>query len=63
MPKAAALEEAKEWLRNLSADQAKAEVAALPRGEERVKAGIPKAAKPYAHPHYWAAFILAGDPR
>jgi CHAT domain-containing protein len=28
--------------------------------------GMPSAlagARPYAHPYYWAAFILVGDPR
>jgi len=23
---------------------------------------VPKDGKPYAHPRYWAAFILIGDP-
>ena len=26
-------------------------------------AATPMAAKPYAHPHYWAAFVLIGDPQ
>jgi CHAT domain-containing protein/tetratricopeptide (TPR) repeat protein len=75
LPKAEALHEAKEWLRNLTQDQVGDELAALDRGEVRplVKtdglatgkssfyskmAGV----RPYAHPYYWAAFILIGDP-
>jgi tetratricopeptide (TPR) repeat protein len=67
LSKAEALREAKHWLRDLTA----AEVEVLqnelrngrlgaapvgPRDEEM------EAERPYAHPHYWAAFILIGDP-
>jgi tetratricopeptide (TPR) repeat protein len=65
MPKAEALGEAKQWLRELPAEQVQKLVEQLPPGErgERVKARAPAgSAKPYAHPHYWAAFILIGDP-
>jgi CHAT domain-containing protein len=65
MPKAEALHEAKQWLRELPAEQVQKLIEQLPPGErgERVKARAPAgSAKPYAHPHYWAAFILIGDP-
>jgi CHAT domain-containing protein len=75
MPKADALHEAKEWLRNLTLDDVGSELAALDRGEVRplakqsgssaAKAGhSPKltGVRPYEHPYYWAAFILIGDP-
>jgi tetratricopeptide (TPR) repeat protein len=77
MSKAEALREAKEWLRELTFEQADAETRKLPGGEgidetqrsersERPRAGaaakeIPSA-RPFAHPHYWAGFILIGDP-
>jgi tetratricopeptide (TPR) repeat protein len=77
LPKAEALDEAKHWLRNLTADQAGTELAALERGTvrplvedadgpaPRAAASSPQPAgvRPYAHPYYWASFILIGDPR
>jgi CHAT domain-containing protein len=72
--KAEALAEAKEWLRGLSAEEAARQAAALTRGVARGKGrkALPllpaakgpsggKAAGPYAHPYYWAAFVLVGD--
>jgi CHAT domain-containing protein/Flp pilus assembly protein TadD len=62
MPKAAALEEAKTWLRQLTAAEA---ARRRPRGEvEQVDAILPGPtdSRPYEHPYYWAAFILIGDP-
>src|SRR5262249_39026469 len=76
MPKAAALREAKEWLRGLSRDEALRLAAAVSQGVERGKGRVrlpllpelpaataaAKEDKPYAHPYYWAAFVLLGDP-
>jgi tetratricopeptide (TPR) repeat protein len=73
LPRAVALREAKEWLRGLSRDEASRVAAALSQGVERGKGRkrlpplpeAPAAAKedrPYAHPYYWAAFVLLGDP-
>jgi CHAT domain-containing protein/tetratricopeptide (TPR) repeat protein len=69
--KAEALDEAKRWLRNLSAAEAGNELAALDRGRVRPltkpsgaapEAAKPSGVRPYEHPYYWAAFVLAGDP-
>lgn len=73
MGKAAALAEAKAWLRELTADEVLARAAALTNGVARgpnqpaLRLEPPAAAgggatKPFAHPRYWAAFILVGDP-
>jgi Tfp pilus assembly protein PilF len=71
LPKAEALREAKQWLRTLPIAERDALAAKLGKGELRgteVEARpVAKAeAKgggdaPYAHPRYWAAFILIGD--
>jgi CHAT domain-containing protein len=38
-------------------------LAELPRGGERERLlAVPAMVRPYAHPYYWAAFILIGDP-
>jgi CHAT domain-containing protein len=71
MPKAEALDEAKRWLRGLTVDEVSGELAALDRGAVRPLAAAsgtgplsPAASgsRPYAHPYFWAAFVLAGDP-
>ena len=75
LPKAEALREAKQWLRNLTAAEALDRLGALTQGvvrgerparEEMHAVPRPEGAaedyKPYAHPRYWAAFILIGDP-
>jgi tetratricopeptide (TPR) repeat protein len=74
MGKAAALHEARTWLRNLSLAEATDRLGVLTDGVSRgSKKGrevigevpIPKDSasdsKPYSHPKYWAAFILIGD--
>jgi CHAT domain-containing protein len=76
MPKAEALREAKVWLRGLKRSEALAATAALSGGVERgkvtkgrlpaeVSSAIPAGGdndRPYAAPHFWAAFVLSGDP-
>jgi CHAT domain-containing protein len=65
MPKGRALQEAKCWLRNLSVAEVtrlKAQLLGRTRGPEPTAARPPGAVRPYAHPFYWAAFILVGDP-
>jgi tetratricopeptide (TPR) repeat protein len=76
LPKAEALAEAKSWLRGLTRDVIAKLVASLSGSEARSK-GAPKRKDttpelkvpaspghdhPFAHPYYWAAFVLVGDP-
>jgi CHAT domain-containing protein/tetratricopeptide (TPR) repeat protein len=72
--RAAALQEAKAWLRTLPRKEVETLVAGLTHGEIRgtvgpaptkklaAKAKVPEGDRPYAHPYYWAAFVLIGDP-
>jgi CHAT domain-containing protein len=73
--RAAALAEAKAWLRTLSRAEATKRLAALVGGVPRSERGSIKAAlptrkpdapkgddRPFAAPYYWAAFVLIGDP-
>jgi tetratricopeptide (TPR) repeat protein len=76
MPKAEALAEAKAWLRGLRRGEVLALAAELSGGVERgkdaegrqpgeVAAAVPAGGaddRVYAAPHFWAAFVLAGDP-
>jgi hypothetical protein len=64
--KAAALAEAKRWLRTLSDEEAVELMAGLPRGvrrgDLRPLGDQGASARPFEHPYYWASFILIGDP-
>ena len=76
LPKAEALREAKVWLRMLRRADVLTLTADLSGGVERSKgakarppadlaAAVPAGGdddRPYAPPHFWAAFVLAGDP-
>jgi CHAT domain-containing protein len=76
LPKAEALQEAKRWLRGLPRAEVEKQVGELARGsvradeepnpkgppQEVVKPAPPAGDTPFAHPRYWAAFILIGDP-
>ncbi len=72
MPRAEALRESKTWLRTLRRTEVLALTAELSGGVERgtgAKARTPATipgtddnGRPYESPHYWAAFVLAGDP-
>jgi hypothetical protein len=76
VPKAEALAEAKSWLRGLRCVEVTALAAKMSYGEARAAGAtqrkpaaqalnVPAGAaddRPYAHPYYWAAFVLAGDP-
>jgi tetratricopeptide (TPR) repeat protein len=61
---AEALSEAKQWLRGLNGDQVEAALGGLSRGTERRPPISPARApaQPFAHPYYWAGFVLVGDP-
>ena len=73
LSKAEALAEAKHWLRTLPRPEALKLAAQLTGGAERGKGRpalplapvVPETARedepPYAHPYYWAAFVLVGD--
>jgi tetratricopeptide (TPR) repeat protein len=69
--RAAALQEARSWLRRLDRAAAGRLGGGVLRGTERpglppVKKGerpaLPAGERPFAHPAFWAAFVLLGDP-
>jgi CHAT domain-containing protein len=72
--RAEALEEARRWLAGLRRTEAEALAASLGggelRGTEKVvrpplkgkPTMLPDGDRPFAHPCYWAAFVLVGDP-
>jgi hypothetical protein len=76
LPKAEALHEAKRWLRSLPRAEVEALAGQLARGSVRAddepdrpappreasSPVVPAGDTPFAHPRYWAAFILIGDP-
>jgi len=62
MAKAAALAEAKRWLRGLTAEDVARLDRELPGTRGSGAAAPPTETHPYAHPNYWASFILIGDP-
>jgi tetratricopeptide (TPR) repeat protein len=73
LPKAEALREAKRWLRALQRAEVEKLAGQLAKGELRAKEErkgpqplpqpvLPQGDTPFAHPRYWAAFILIGDP-
>ncbi len=76
LPKAEALREAKDWLRTLRRAEVEALAGRLARGTvrateepktpvasgEAAKPVVPAEETPFAHPRFWAAFILLGDP-
>jgi CHAT domain-containing protein/tetratricopeptide (TPR) repeat protein len=62
MSKAEALRVAKAYVRCLTKDQLDGELSQLSRGAVRSLGNAPAATRPFEHPHYWAGFILVGDP-
>jgi hypothetical protein len=62
MPKDESLREAKLWLRGLTTNDVDSALDRIGRGEPRPKQSEAVAGHPFEHPHYWAAFILMGDP-
>jgi CHAT domain-containing protein len=74
LPRAEALSEAKRWLRTLPRKEAEKLAVRLTAGRLRgtidaplpeakgKKGKLPPGGRPFAHPYYWAAFVLIGDP-
>jgi hypothetical protein len=62
MAKADALNEAKAWLRGLTSRDVQNGSNGASRGDIVREPRAAAEAHPFEHPHYWAAFILMGDP-
>ena len=75
LPRAEALQESKKWLRELPRRDAEGLAASLKQGTLAGTRGkvvalrpgsetpaLPAGDRPYAHPYYWAAWVLVGDP-
>jgi len=67
LPKTEALHEAKRWLRSLSWDElvefeSKSGLGTYRGSDETLIVSSDGTDRPFEHPHYWAAFILMGDP-
>jgi CHAT domain-containing protein len=70
LTKGEALREAKDWLRRLRHDELQTLLTELPNAERGLKLEQPdprarpddRGERPFAHPYYWSAFILLGDP-
>ena len=68
MSKADALDEAKRWLRHLNREEADRLTGGLavaergPIGRRPTSDAAPRQGRPFAHPFYWAAFVLIGSP-
>jgi CHAT domain-containing protein len=77
LPKAQALRQAKQWLRTLPRAEVEGLAEKLAHGTVRAaeeepggkgpakgapRPAVPAGETPFAHPSYWAAFILIGDP-
>jgi CHAT domain-containing protein len=46
----------------LTSEQVKEHSERIARGAPRAREGTSVAGHPFEHPHYWAAFVLIGDP-
>jgi CHAT domain-containing protein/Tfp pilus assembly protein PilF len=57
-----ALAEAKRWLRSLSTEQADKALLTLSPKLKLTESERGRKGRPFEHPFFWAAFILAGDP-
>ena len=62
MPKAAALREAKAWLRSLPPDRARDHLERGGKGTSILKVVERESGLDFSHPYFWASFVLIGDP-
>jgi CHAT domain-containing protein/tetratricopeptide (TPR) repeat protein len=75
MPRAEALDEAKQWLRNLTQEEATRQLTAIQQDGAKEPPAVPNGPpatqppprpaptgpRPFEHPQFWAPFILIGD--